>query len=779
MADEDMRKFMQIGFAALLARKEAVQKQYIYERRGDNDGFTFEPILRNNEPELADEEYMRKKYYSQMVYQGAKDGRLETSINEGDPNKRAARRFWAGRKGTGWNGTGKGGYMESLQPGIPETKGTGLGSAKVESDHLMQAYLEQQKGKMHILKGKSQLAAADLFSLVAENANRVTGVVDLSSQEMVPSFKELGLSYSQFENYITPHMGSEISSQPEWAKKAIRKFNASWKKYGRATKNMRNFVYTSYGFLQHEYAQKLLDSKLSEDPTKYQYYKNRLLAVSYDRPGGDEGVTQRGAPYTDYDTVPGFTDFDPDFTELDMGVSRVGPSKNEGSDFTGDGGHLIANNMEVSDPRMLRAVFEKKSLDQMFPKAFQEYQKGAKMDPQKVLSDPKVSSGIMSVPQAKNFIRWMVKTVNDELKQLNEIIPEPYVPKSMWRTSVEGMEALGKFPKGFGSGYSETAKFLGGLEGYGRGGVKDFKSEIVQGFMSDFGVLNDEARYLMSNRFGQIKGESGSEWGWQNVDREKRGVDLHIPLKGGLLRVSLNVRIVPEGPRNRPYAEIYIPFKSRQFGTEDGIHFIPDVPMTFQEYEIASMKGEEVLKAHQATTAEFWKTGIGAQYLGMTMATQTGEAARMFMGDFSPAQSVAFFTSAISVADFAQQLKALVDTGAETWWGEPDGFGGFFDLHSMEGGAFKQWAMKWSEESNKLQHQVNNNIEAEWKEWVATYAGGGVTAAPPSLARAWAGPVRLGPFIHSTKYRGQAQNVGRRPHGYYVQGDWEGGPMVG
>ena len=98
MADEDMRKFMQIGFAALLARKEAVQKQYIYERRGDNDGFTFEPILRNNEPELADEEYMRKKYYSQMVYQGAKDGRLETSINEGDPNKRAARRFWAGRK---------------------------------------------------------------------------------------------------------------------------------------------------------------------------------------------------------------------------------------------------------------------------------------------------------------------------------------------------------------------------------------------------------------------------------------------------------------------------------------------------------------------------------------------------------------------------------------------------------------------------------------------------------------------------------------------------------
>ena len=35
----------------------------------------------------------------------------------------------------------------------------------------------------------------------------VTGVVDLSSQEMVPSFKELGLSYSQFENYITSTYG--------------------------------------------------------------------------------------------------------------------------------------------------------------------------------------------------------------------------------------------------------------------------------------------------------------------------------------------------------------------------------------------------------------------------------------------------------------------------------------------------------------------------------------------------------------------------------------------
>ena len=82
----DRRKLMQIGFAALLARKQTVQKQYLYEDRTDG-GFVFEPILRNNEPMMANEEYMRKKYYSQVVYEGTMDGSIDTSIQEGTPIK--------------------------------------------------------------------------------------------------------------------------------------------------------------------------------------------------------------------------------------------------------------------------------------------------------------------------------------------------------------------------------------------------------------------------------------------------------------------------------------------------------------------------------------------------------------------------------------------------------------------------------------------------------------------------------------------------------------------
>ena len=59
MSSKDTRKLMQIGFAALLARKKAVQKQYAYEKRGDG-GFVFEPILRGNTPELEDEEYIKE-----------------------------------------------------------------------------------------------------------------------------------------------------------------------------------------------------------------------------------------------------------------------------------------------------------------------------------------------------------------------------------------------------------------------------------------------------------------------------------------------------------------------------------------------------------------------------------------------------------------------------------------------------------------------------------------------------------------------------------------------
>ena len=65
--EKNKRRLIQIGFAALMARKRSPHKQYLYERRGENE-FVFEPVLKQNEADMNSEEYMKKKYYSQVVY---------------------------------------------------------------------------------------------------------------------------------------------------------------------------------------------------------------------------------------------------------------------------------------------------------------------------------------------------------------------------------------------------------------------------------------------------------------------------------------------------------------------------------------------------------------------------------------------------------------------------------------------------------------------------------------------------------------------------------------
>ena len=199
--------------------------------------------------------------------------------------------------------------------------------------------------------------------------------------------------------------------------------------------------------------------------------------------------------------------------------------------------------------------------------------------------------------------------------------------------------------------------------------------------------------------------------------------------------------------------------------------------MSYAEFGVYADQSIQQMAEQTEVVKNFWRTGQLSQYMGQAMLTSNGVGARMFMGDMSPAQSLGFFTSTISVSDFAERLKTLVDVGAEYWWGEPDGFGGYFDLSNMEGGAFKEWALKWEQEAERLESEINEKITSKWKQWVSTYPKGGKTAFPPSLAKAWSAPVNLGPFVHSTKYLGQAQSAGRRPHGYYVQGDWEGGPL--
>ena len=813
---ESKRKLMQIGFAALLARKQVVQKQYSYEDRTDG-GFVFEPVLRNNQAEMADEEYMRKKYYSQVVYEGTMDGSMDTSIQEPDPNKRAARRLWAGRKGTGWNGTGKGGYMASLQPGVPETEGTGLGSAKVESDLLMQVYLEKQSNKMHILKAKSQIATQDLFKQVAKHAAASTGVADLSAQQYIPPPKDQGVSLQGFRQYVSPgYLPGKRDSSPaqkrEWAVKAIRKLESiNWDS---VKADPQSSLYTSYGFMQGRYANKLLKT----NPTAFLQPEDRRRLVankhphanprtgkSYNQPeGGDREVGMDvGSLYEDQTTDPG-TFSDREDTEhfgnqLGPRSGRDGGRAPDDRNFTGDGGALSINNMEIADAKLLRTTFKKENINQLFPKSWDEYKKRQNRERNTYnMAAGQLLNQDLDVPQvnvqnraeAERFIRWMQKELNDEQAKLNEIIPQyddwgylDWKDKSVSPTMGTPFMKDYAGTSGKSSGYSETHKFIGGytpaaIGTFGKtfkglGGDTGYKAEILGTFLGDFGLLNDEANYLMSTRFGKVKNPEtdAQEWKWINRRKELRGVDLYLPQDGGLLKVHVSAKVVPATANSRAYVKLEIPYKSKYNDYKGGITFIPDVPYQLQDMELMEMKGEENLENYNAVTQEFWKAGAQAQYMGASMLTQSGYSTRMFMGDTSPVNSVGLYTSTISVGDFADQLKTLVDIGAEYWWSERSGFDRYFDLEEMEGGAFKKWALKWAAESKRLEDKLNHDIEMKWQLWLNQYAGGGDTAPAPRIANTWEGPVKIGPFVHSTKYLGQAQSISRRPHGYYKQED--------
>ena len=783
----DARKLVQIGFAALLARKQSTHKQYIYEDRTEG-GFSFEPVLRNNEATMADEEYMKKKYYSQVVYESTMDGSIQTSIREANPNRRAARRLWAGRAGTGWNGTGRGGYMDSLQPGVPETQGTGLGSPKKESDLLMQVYLEKQAEKMHVLKGKSQQATQDLFRRIAEHSDKTTGVADLSSKGYIPSYKDAGVSFSDLQNYIRPYLdgspppkNAPRSQQKAWVEKAIRKFEAKGGVGGTQHGARNSSFFSPLGQAQHQYAEHLAQTKpgffnVSE--------RRRLLASSLQR----ETLSSwnKDGLYEDFDTIDGFMDYEaadeyygrPEGPRSgrDQGVTQKPNNQN----FTGDGGALIgADNTEIASQTSLRNMFRKRTVSELYPQAWQKFQAEKRINANKLereegrllnqSSSVPTSVQVSSVQEATEFIRWMQKTLNAEQKRLNEVTLESsyFFGPSKSPTRVTGMDDF-KGTYGQPGGYTDTMRYIT------RGGLGNYKQEIAKGMTADYKLLNGE--YLMFNKFGLLKDpKAGTErWLFKNEERERRGVDMYFPQQGGLLRVHISARIVPEVSYKaqgtspaRAYVAIDIP--------KNGIKFIPDVELSLAEVEVQAQKADEGAIAFKNVTEEFWRNGLKATYMGAAMTTQAGESSRMFLGDRSPVNSVGFFTSTVTQDDFASQLKSLVDISAKEWWSDNTGFNSFFDLHEMEGGAFKEWALKWEEESRSLQNSINQRIEQKWKQWVSEYAGGGVTAAPPSIAKSWAAPVKLGPFVHSTKYLGQAQSVGRRKHGYYIQGNMYGG----
>ena len=244
------------------------------------------------------------------------------------------------------------------------------------------------------------------------------------------------------------------------------------------------------------------------------------------------------------------------------------------------------------------------------------------------------------------------------------------------------------------------------------------------------------------------------------------GKDLIINQLGGLLKLRVDALWTnPKGQggyRNKGYYRVRI----------SDIKFQPNVKHTLEMEHLKQAKGEEQLRGFEEVRDRLWNDGIQMQLDGQNIATTAGMGNKMFMGDLSPVNSVGYFTSTVSPAELSQRLEFLINTAAEEWYNSPEGFQGYFDLRSMNGGAFKEWALNWENESMKLQGALNKKIQAKWQQWLGSRGvGGGATAPPPSIAKTWDGPLHLGPFVHNTKYLGRARSVGKRKHGYYVHGD--------
>ena len=831
-SEKDKRKLMQIGFAALMARKLEPIKQYIFERRG-RSGFVFEPVLRGNEAIMGDDEYLRKKYYSQVVYEASKAGELNTSINEPNIDKKAAKRLWAGRQGTGYKGTGKGGYMQELDPGVDSVPAG-------DTDALMQMYLKYQTEKVQVLTKKSHMSTVDLFRRIA-NASTDNIPPELSFQNYMPAPRDMGVSKDQASSYLRPYgpgdtappANTSSKEQKAYVEKSIRNFQSKYRDeqpnmehMGHLGGDPSSIEYTfasAIGDAQGSFARHLstlgLFGKKSDGyPLTNDDYTRLTSTRSQNYQASVKATDVAGNPLgSKYEIIPQDVGVHlSDYAEEEHygnplgprggkgAAPSIGPSSKEGSGIITDGGTTkFPDNQFYQLERPLVTQFKRDKIEDLFPKSFKAFQKerlgihNMKARNEGMLLNQELDYTTVELnneSDVREFINWMRFELNKEQSDLNSYFGRPGkgILEGMTIYKKDGGLIGTKGDMSVPSGYDINAR------GEWKRGLKDMsssldtitsagghKAEIIKGFLGDFTILSDEYGYKMNQTWEYIKGSEGEKggMGWKNQSRLERGVDMFFPLntpKGqpGLINVKVRARVI-EGtdPQKMPSVgksgmhRTYV-----QLMIED-INYIPDLPRGLQEEEVVSIKREQSQVAYNIAMDEFYRNGATAIYQGGAMMTHAGVGSKMFMGDRSPVNSVGFFTSTVSTGDFADRLQFLVNEACGQWFGDPEGFEGFFDLHQMEGGAFREWAVKWDAEARQLEKDINKKIQMKWSLWLDQYAGGGKTAAPPSIAKSWGGPIKLGPFVHSTKYFGQAQSIGRRPHGYYVQGDWEGGPL--
>ena len=916
------RKLMQIGFAALLARKKSVVKEYQYERKW-NQGFIFEPVLKNNAPEMSDEEYLRKKYYSYVLYKAGKAGNLETSINDDRGTEATiARRLWAGRKGTGWGGTGKGGYMENLDVGRdPETgryvKRLGTGESQLgnpgprqESDLLMQTYMNYQKNQMKPLKQMSHLATLDLFSKVrasvmTKGENRVH--FPASSEHL---YFPAGKDYVTHPNQMLWYIGPQDMKKENWREKAIRGIQKSfstppkinhklWHIHGETETTFAEHLVTQPQhkvFLTPSERERLMNTtstKQMPSPWTKGYGAAIGLEKSYPEKAGPNDTRGDQFEYTPGGGLEGKEGL-AEHMMKNPTLYRLTP-KEQWEDYeqhlryhsaervsgqprfgTGRGGsiqHPTSGDPRVStdDTGTLRiAGFENAGLQDLFPKNYQEFIKSRHMQPEE-------GYYFQDLLEVKQFLMQLEVKLNEDREKFYTGHPGSGPDKFgslKWTWSGKdylptmGYQGRYKFYKGgqyLPAGFPAPLSFTKGtgpppgkpsytIPGFKLGFIKSgrapaggqwmfpmgsfSKSGLSPGALISSGDIAGTPQgmypiqsygqlgyqgvpHIGKSRFGELNPFDPKVLSAPNSTRGRQGVayplaleaydvlmapfnqegtypkkadkfqvgddyryahkidtgqDYYVPQLGGLIKFRIDILGGAGGGRKTSKRDSHglQPYIERHDKIHIGISnikLIPDVHWTIMNQEILRYKHTEGDVAWNQATTSFWQMGMHGTWQGGAMYTIPGQGTRMFMGDLSPVNSVAFFTSTVSEGDFADRLDKMVRIAAGHWWDGEDGFSGELGLNNMKKGPFYEWASKWDKEARNFQKTLNKNIEADWKRWVANLsswsAAGGKTGAPPRNALSWMPPLHLGPFVHSSKHHGQAAKVGSRPHGYY------------
>lgn len=793
------KHLFQIGFAALLARKQNPSKRYAFLKSGDNDmSFMFEPVLTDNTPSMDDNEYMKKKYYSWLVYEAAQKGQLDTSIKDASVDERAAKRFWAGRRGTGWKGTGKGGYMQSLDPGAAADGGYGTGydSAAKEAENLMKTYMQYIYRSIELpLENMSKVASADLINTIGKAA--VKQMKKGSYKDQVPPMS----TFHDSGRFYVPPVDPPKDGTDEAIDMAVREYFKHFVSNPTMTRTSYNSVGPLHTSTIQQAHSKIMEADIMKafedgglDSADVAMEKERYNAMITELKYNSNGKYLTRVSATKTTTVSGdkliIKEYEPGSEPMKFVKFLDGDLKKNFPKFDASLGER-GKGIKLTDEKKTIAYINK--MRATLNAEIRNYQKDLS---KQIWGTKKPYSAPMQTYKKienKFFKELSVDIKHQMLNQYNSLIRLPKSQSKYGRTTNITKQPKyfqkGRQPSKYGTSshtsyYNNLSSQLSRAESGDSAAYRDIMKRDwwvrdSKGMVSrlDLGAKAKE-RFRINNDFqhhlgrgnpsrnvaaGEIYDQVMAPFfaaqdnkhseSARSLDPKQRGFDLYLNHSLGTLRLRVSMFYVKgkgwaigQNPgRGKPSSEgmwqvSIVP--TILYGVEH------DIKKTAFEYR----KGTSTLARWQAVAKSTRDRGVTGKLNTTHINSSFTARANTLLGGAGPTQSVGAFVDSVVPVEMAERLQFLVNTAANNWFYGP-GMSQVMDLHGLEGGDFKNWAMKWDKEARAFQKSTNEEFEADWSRWVMTI-GGGATSQPPSVARAWHPPLFLGPFVHSMKYLG-------------------------